>query len=155
MDGDMDEQSDFDLFTVGRRAGGTCYGYECRPRQCDYDCICDADQFQNRRGACNPCTKKFPNCSSCSRTMCETCEEGYSLVDGVCTLMMECPDGTFNTGTACAPCDNNCDTCSGSANNCTSCDFVNFGGKAPENGTCLCGNDLVWNGTGCIGCDDN
>lgn len=86
-----------------------------------------------------PCTQ---GCKICNTAGCETCEEGWTLINGgKCAICAEgcasclatdenncdkCMSKYYQANTACVACSENCDECSGTADTCTSCGLGYF-----------------------------
>ena len=107
--------------------GDACY-------RCDESCktctgseaceTCEDQQFINSGGKCEACD---PKCASCSvtATACTLCAAGFKPVydenSAITDCVASCPDGTYDDGEACRPCDSKCKTCNSEASKCTVC----------------------------------
>uniref|UniRef100_A0A8C3JAN1 Proprotein convertase subtilisin/kexin type 5 n=1 Tax=Calidris pygmaea TaxID=425635 RepID=A0A8C3JAN1_9CHAR len=68
------------------------------------------------------CRECPSNCDSCDKEKCDSCKEGFYLLDGTC--VSECGDGFFTDDISreCEPCHRSCATCVGySYEHCTGC----------------------------------
>ena len=70
---------------------------------------------------CDPCPANCSECSGYPTTICTKCNAGYLLDQDRCALTCV-TNGYVPWGLICKGCNSICLTCSGSPNNCTSCD---------------------------------
>jgi proprotein convertase subtilisin/kexin type 5 len=81
--------------------------------------------------SCLTCIPAYGLCGNGCTTCVKTCDNGLSIVNGICTCVSgivynqkcvsTCPDGTVNVQNKCEICTSNCATCENTVNSCTSC----------------------------------
>lgn len=99
------------------------------------DCIeCNTHYFRYNTDCINTCPKQYyrtnTGCDICAdfcincidSEVCNNCEEGFYLVDGVCNKAPDCGEGMYFNSTRCKECDKRCKACYGNtAKECYKC----------------------------------
>ncbi len=85
---------------------------------------CPLFYFSNSTsGICQSCSSVINlNCSNCiNATNCNSCDPGYVLITTTMICTSSVPAGYVNISGVAVACQGNCNTCSGTIYNCTSC----------------------------------
>ena len=116
-------------------------------------CICNTGFYKNGT-QCLPCPIGCATCTS--PTACTSCQNSANATGFITrmnvTYNCRCIDGFFevNTTTVCSACNPLCQTCSVSANNCTSCNgTANF---TLQQNSCVCNAGSYLLNNACIAC---
>ena len=121
-------------------------GDECKP--CDSSCqtcLISATQCTScakgkilLENKCNDCNEKCAECEE-SVDKCKVCADGYKEVIDRSSVLVDCaskcPDGTFEDGSTCRPCDVSCQTCE-NADTCKTCQGGHFVGNSGKCEVC-------------------
>jgi hypothetical protein len=116
-----------------------------------WSCPCNTNYLDNSTASCVPCSSFLPGCAACTlSTLCDTCNTAnfFQPSGNGC----ECISKYYLSGSACLPCDVQCEECDTLSSNCTTCPAVAH--RTPNGNTCPCDYGYVEDGTVvCQKCD--